>query len=118
MPGISSIAAKLRKYALSFPEAWEDFPWEHRVVKVRKKIFAFIENDGNKLLRVTTKLPESGFDALEMPQCEMTGYGLGKAGWVDARFTPKDKIDVELLQAWIDESYRCIAPKTLVKQLG
>jgi predicted DNA-binding protein (MmcQ/YjbR family) len=32
----------LIQYALTFPEAWEDFPWEELVVKVRKKIFAFL----------------------------------------------------------------------------
>lgn len=117
MPAISKIAADLRKYALSFPEAWEDFPWEHHVVKVRKKIFVFIDNNGNKELRITAKLLESGDEALEMENCEMTGYGLGKAGWISAWFAPKDKIDVKMLKAWIEESYRAVAPKTLVKKL-
>jgi predicted DNA-binding protein (MmcQ/YjbR family) len=118
MATISQIARQLRKHALAYPETFEDFPWEHRVVKVRKKIFAFIENSGNKVLRVTVKLPQSQFDALEMKQCEMTGYGLGKAGWVDARFTAKDKINEKMLKAWIDESFRAVAPKSLVKLLG
>ena len=117
MATISRIAADLSKYALSFPEAWEDFPWEHQVIKVRKKIFAFIDNEGNKELRITTKLPESGFDALEMENCEMTGYGLGKSGWVTARFKKDDKINTAMLKAWIEESYRSLAPKTLVKKL-
>jgi predicted DNA-binding protein (MmcQ/YjbR family) len=117
MANISRVAAELRKYALSFPEAWEDFPWEHQVVKVRKKIFAFIDNDGNKELRITAKLPHSGDEALEMENCEMTGYGLGKAGWISAWFSPKDTIDVPRLKAWIDESYRAVAPKTLQKQM-
>lgn len=116
-PGISKLAAALRKFALTYPETIEDFPWEHRVVKVRKKIFVFLDNSGNKSLNITVKLPESGMDALELPQCEMTGYGLGTKGWVTARFTDKDKIDAELLKRWIDESYRAVAPKTLVKKL-
>lgn len=115
-PGISKLAAALRKFALTYPETIEDFPWEHRVVKVRKKIFVFLDNSGNKSMGITVKLPESGMDALEMPQCEMTGYGLGTKGWVTARFTDKDKIDAELLKRWIDESYRAVAPKTLVKK--
>lgn len=118
MAEISKIARELRKFALGLPEAWEDFPWEHRVAKVRKKIFAFIDNDGNKQLNITVKLPVSGDDAIEMEQCELTGYGLGKAGWITARFGTKDKIDIKLLKAWIDESYRAIAPRTLVKQLS
>ena len=35
-------AKALREYALAFPEAWEDFPWGDRVVKVGKKIFVFL----------------------------------------------------------------------------
>ena len=32
---------RLVKYALAFPEAWEDHPWGENVAKVRKKVFAF-----------------------------------------------------------------------------
>lgn len=117
MAAIGKIARELRKFALGYPEAWEDFPWEHQVIKVRKKIFAFIDNDGNKTLSITVKLPVSGDDAIEMEQCELTGYGLGKAGWITARFGKKDRIDIKMLKAWIDESYRAIAPRALVKQL-
>ena len=117
MASISKIGADLLKFALGYPEAWEDFPWEHSVVKVRKKIFVFCDNDGNKSLSLTVKLPDSGDDAIEMDQCEMTGYGLGKAGWISARFEKGEKIDVKMLKDWINESYRAVAPKTLVKKL-
>ena len=42
---------------------------------------------------------------------EPTGYGLGKAGWVSARFEPGDDVPVDLLKQWIDESYAAVAPK-------
>ena len=64
MPSISKIADELRKYALGFPEAWEDFPWEHQVVKVRKKIFVFCDNDGNKTLNVTVNAPNDQIQGL------------------------------------------------------
>ncbi|MET0554157.1 MAG: MmcQ/YjbR family DNA-binding protein, partial [Vicinamibacteria bacterium] len=44
-------------------------------------------------------------------------YGLGKAGWVSARFGPKDRPPVDVLCKWIDESYRAVAPVKLVKEL-
>ncbi len=36
---------------------------------------------------------------------------------MSAKFGARDKVPVELLLSWIDESYRAIAPKTLVATL-
>jgi len=52
-----------------------------------------------------------------LPFTEPTGYGLGKSGWVSARFTGPHRPPVALLKAWIDESYRAQAPKKLVASL-
>jgi predicted DNA-binding protein (MmcQ/YjbR family) len=108
-------AFALRAYALAFPEAHEDFPWGERVVKVKDKVFVFLGRDDD--VGVTVKLPSSGLLALSLPFASPTGYGLGKSGWVTARFGPKDKPPLELLRKWIDESYRAVAPKELVKAL-
>lgn len=56
--------------------------------------------------------------ALDLPFAEPTGYGLGKSGGVSARFAKVSEVPLDLLKAWIDESYRAIAPKKLVKMLG
>ena len=56
--------------------------------------------------------------AADLPFAEPTGYGLGKSGWVTARFTKVSDVPMELLEKWIDESYRAIAPKKLVKSLA
>ena len=66
---------------------------------------------------LSVKLPESGKAALRLPFASPTEYGLGKSGWVTARFTAKDKPPVEMLRKWIDESYRAVAPKELIKAL-
>jgi len=42
---------------------------------------------------------------------------VGKFGWVTLRFAPDDAPDTDLLAAWVLESYRALAPKTLVKRL-
>ena len=42
---------------------------------------------------------------------------LGKSGSVSARFPRGTRPPVALLCEWIDESYRAIAPKTLLKRL-
>ena len=109
-------AEALRATALGYPEAREDFPWGERVVKVKDKVFVFLGRDDEDV-GVTVKLPTSGLLALGLPFASPTGYGLGKSGWVTARFTAKDKIPLDLLRRWIDESYRAVAPKTLVATL-
>lgn len=107
----------LRDFALAYPETHEAFPWGHRVIKVREKGFVFIGGEEGSI-GISVKLPQSGEAALSLPFTEPTGYGLGKSGWVSARFGADDELPVPILRAWIDESYRAVAPKTLVKSLG
>ena len=108
----------LRTHALSYPESHEDHPWGEIAIKVaKKKVFLFMGHD-EKSWGISTKLPDSGSIALTLPFAEPTGYGLGKSGWVSARFGPKDDVPIEMLKSWIDESYRAVAPAKLVKTLG
>jgi predicted DNA-binding protein (MmcQ/YjbR family) len=106
----------LRAHALSYPEAFEDHPWGEPVVKVRGKIFVFLGREEG--LSLSVKLPTSAPFAFDLPYCEPTGYGLGKAGWVTARFRARDAVPVEVLKRWIDESYRAVAPKKLHPRIG
>jgi predicted DNA-binding protein (MmcQ/YjbR family) len=104
-------------FALSLPGAWEDHPWGETVAKVGKKVFAFLgcERPDGSLL-VCVKLPTSGPAALETAFVEPAGYGLGKSGWVYAKFEAGDRPPTPLLLSWVEESYRAVAPKALVKQ--
>ncbi|HXN41424.1 MAG TPA: MmcQ/YjbR family DNA-binding protein [Myxococcaceae bacterium] len=111
-----SAANELRRYALSFPEAMEDFPWGDRVVKVRKKVFVFL-GKGDRGLGLSAKLPQSHDAALMLPFSEPTAYGLGRAGWVTAHFDEDQSVPVPLLKEWVRESYGAVAPKKLVQQL-
>jgi predicted DNA-binding protein (MmcQ/YjbR family) len=108
--------AVLRAYALKFPEANEDFPWGERVIKVRGKIFVFFAT-GDGGLRVSVKLPTSFEMALTLPFTAPTRYGLGRAKWITARFAAHEAPPVDLLQGWIEQSYRAVAPKSLVRTL-
>jgi predicted DNA-binding protein (MmcQ/YjbR family) len=107
----------LREFALSLPEAYEEFPWGERVAKVKGKVFVFLGMNGDEL-GLSVKLPQSGMLALSLPFASPTGYGLGKAGWVTARFAKSKKAPVDLLRSWIDESYRAVAPKKLVASMA
>jgi predicted DNA-binding protein (MmcQ/YjbR family) len=115
MDRVARAAAHLRKVALGYPEAWEDHPWGDDVIKVRTRIFLFLGE--HERLSVTTKLPVSSGIALAEPNARPTGYGLGRAGWVSISFEADQEPPLDMLELWIDESYREVAPKRLVAQL-
>lgn len=109
---------ELRAFGLNYPETSLKSPWpEHLDLAVREKTFAFISVEGQPFT-ITCKLPESNMSALMLPFAKPTGYGLAKSGWVTAKFEEGDELPIEMLKEWIDESYRSVAPKTLVKKLS
>lgn len=103
----------LRDFALKFPEATEDRPWDHIAIKVKGKVFVFLSGPEDTL-NVTCKLPSSGRMALALPFAAPTGYGLGKSGWVTASFKPGEPVPLDRMAEWIEESFRAVAPKKLV----
>lgn len=115
-PEVEAASARMRDFGLSLPETREDFPWGESALKVRKKVFVFMGHGGPHL-GFSVKLPHSGADVLCMPFASPTGYGLGRSGWVSFRFEPDALPPDEDLLDWVEESYRAVAPKTLVKRL-
>lgn len=109
-----AIESKVRDFALGFPEAYEEFPWGHSAIKVKKKAFLFMGTDENGRFSISVKLPQSRDMAVDLPFTEPTGYGLGKSGWVTAYLT--DQKSLNLIKAWVEESYRAIAPKRLLRK--
>lgn len=103
----------LRQFALKFPEATEDHPWDHIAIKVKGKTFVFLSGPEDAF-NVTCKLPSSGRMALALPFAQPTGYGLGKSGWVTASFKEGDTVPLDRMAEWIEESFRAVAPKKLV----
>jgi predicted DNA-binding protein (MmcQ/YjbR family) len=113
---IEGIENALRECAMAYPEAYEEFPWGERAIKVNKKVFMFLSAHADRV-SFSVKLPLSRDVAYALPFAEPTGYGLGKHGWVTAQVKPGDDIPLDMLMEWIDESYRAIAPKKLVAGL-
>lgn len=112
-----SLLLALRERGLAYPGAHTKSPWPgHLDLAVKDKTFAYLSLEGEPL-RIGCKLPSSGALALMLPNTEPTPYGLGKSGWVSAKFEEDDTPDLSMLLAWIDESYRAQAPKKLVAQL-
>jgi len=107
---------QLRAHALKHPEAWADEPWPgDYVVKVGKKIFAFLGGEGPDV-GLGVKLPRSLLFARAQPFVQKMGYGMDKSGWVAARFGKRDEIPLQLLLSWIDESYETVAATALPKR--
>lgn len=118
-PSAPDLRAELRTLALAFPEAYEDYPWGQVVVKVRKKVFLFLDGDlGAAGVRLTVKLLVTGADVLSLPFATPTGYGLGRSGWVTLQFEPGERPPLSMLRPWLEESYRAVAPKRLLAQLA
>ncbi len=108
--------ATLRRIALAYPEAYEEMPWGHHAIKVKRKAFVFLAAD-QATFSLSAKLPSSAGVALKLPFALPTEYGLGRSGWVTARFPRTARLPVDILGMWIDESYRALAPKRLLAQL-
>jgi predicted DNA-binding protein (MmcQ/YjbR family) len=109
------VRAAAREFALGLPGAHEDFPWGGSVAKVRGKVFVFLGRDEGDEPGLSVKLAESHAHALTLPGAAPTGYGLGRAGWVSLPLG--EETPVELVRDLVEESYRIVAPKRLVREL-
>ena len=109
--------AQLIAFAATFPQAWEDYPWDHTVMKVGKKVFVFFGGAASAPgeLSLTVKLPISYEMALTLPFMSPAGHGLWKGGWARLQQHDGDDIDLETIRGWIVQSYRAVAPKKLVR---
>jgi hypothetical protein len=117
----SAAMTELRAFGLRYPGAHTKTPWPgHLDLAVKGKTFAFMSTDGEPF-SITCKLPNSGVAALMFPFASAAAYGLGKSGWINARFeqgvTPPAEI-LQVFKAWIDESYRATAPKKLIAAIA
>lgn len=107
----------LRARALALPGAAEEHPWGESAFKVNGKVFVFARlHEGT--LTAGLKLPDSHPYALTKPYAEPAGYGLGKHGWVALTFRTGTDVPLDLLEEWLEESYRAVAPKKMVLELN
>jgi len=106
----------MRRFGLGLPGAHEDHPWGELVLKAKGKVFVFLGKPSDELC-FSVKLPKSGVRLLDNDWCEPTAYGLGKSGWVTVRWAAGNALGAEELCALVEESYRAVAQKTLVKEL-
>jgi predicted DNA-binding protein (MmcQ/YjbR family) len=112
-----AVVKQLRAFGLAYPGAHLKSPWPgHKDLAVNDKTFAYLSIEGEPF-SISCKLPASSAMALMLPFTKPAEYGLGKSGWVAATFGDREALPVEMLKAWIDESYRAQAPKKLIATL-
>lgn len=111
---------RLQAIALAFPsaerkdvEAWDGAP----TFRVGGKNFVFTSLEGSY---VTVKLPVEEATALVATRedAEPMGYGLGRHGWVTVTLAgrlPEEQWDE--VAEWVEQSYRLVAPRRLVREL-
>jgi hypothetical protein len=105
-----------RKLALRYPETEEGTSCDKSAFKARGKAFFFMGmKDG--ACQVMVKLGESLAEAAEFARREPDSYVVGKTGWVTATFRGNQAPPAGLMERWIDESFRLLAPKQLVAML-
>lgn len=107
----------LRKFALRYPEAEEgiackDTALECSAFKARKKTFFFLGHTDAKV-----KLGASLGEAAKLAAKEPDRYQVGSSGWVSIKFGADAPPPLDVLERWIDESYRLLVHKKLVAML-
>ncbi len=113
----STLARSLQAVASSYPEVNESPSCVNRSFKARKKSFLFLGEKPDGMLRLMVKLDDGIESAQAVASENPDGWKVGGPGWVTGNFTDATAPPLETLTAWIDESYRLLAPKTLVAQL-
>lgn len=128
-PDVAARWAAVRRFAAGLPNATEDTPWgDVLVVKVETRegdpprwrrhlihgpVFLWLGGPGAN--EVSVKLTTSHEAARALAGAvPTTTSGLGQWGWLTV---PLASVDVDLVCDWVEESYRNVAPKKLVRQL-
>lgn len=110
-----AVSRHLRALALAFPEVHEGQSCVNRAFKARKKNFLFVGEKGDQI-RVMVKLGPS-LDAARERAAADDRVTVGKTGWATLSFPAHDPLPGEVLARWVDESFRLLAAKTLVRTL-
>jgi hypothetical protein len=108
-----AISDHLRTVALALPETFEGTSCVNRAFKARKKNFLFVGEKGDQV-RVMLKLSDSLADAAALGDPRV---GVGTTGWVTIVFAADDPPDGAMLDRWVVESFRTLAPRTVLWQL-
>ncbi len=113
----SPVAQQLQEFASGYPEVSESSSCVNRSFKARKKGFMFLGEKPGGVIRLMVKLGD-GIDSAEaVARTHPDEWKVSGPGWITGNFTDATAPPIATMTAWVDESYRLLAPKTLVKEL-
>ena len=119
MKNMKSAVKALRELAKGYPESHEGIACagtavERRTFKARNKAFLFLGATDAMF-----KLGASLTEATRLASKEPDRIRVGANGWVKVIFSSdgSGSPPLDVLERWIDESYRLLAPKALAESL-
>ncbi|MCA9176472.1 MAG: MmcQ/YjbR family DNA-binding protein [Planctomycetales bacterium] len=103
----------IRKIALRYPEVDEGSSCVNRAFKARGKSFLFLGGKPD-VYTVRLKLADSLPEAESLAQQHPDNYSVGSHGWTLITLPHSKAAPAGLLERWIAESFRLLAPAALV----
>ena len=119
-PDVSRLHDRVATICLALPEAVRTPSGQHADFRVRKKVFAYFLNDhhGDGIVSLCAKAPtgENALRATCDPERFYLPAYIAPRGWVGLRLDVR-AVSWDEVAALIEESYRLVAPKTLVREI-
>lgn len=114
------VEAALTAYGLTFPETSTGPAWDFtRGLYFRTKMFAVFGDKAQPAdaLTLIVKLPISAEMVTDLPFVREPKGWYKQHNWVIADFGPDDDVlaELDMLKAWLKQSYTAIAPKKFSK---
>jgi predicted DNA-binding protein (MmcQ/YjbR family) len=108
--------SRLREICLNFPDSYEQETWDDPTFRVRSKIFVKAGRDHHEYTIWCKARPgvQEMLVSSDQTRFFIPPY-LGGRGWVGVHLG--GEVDWDEVADLIEESYRLIAPKQLIKQL-
>ncbi len=102
--------SKLREIALSFPEAMEEPHFEKTSFRVRKKIFATLDEKRGLACLKLSEIDQDVFSLADKAAVYPVPNKWGKQGWT---FVHPDKLNLDFLTDILTTAYCEVAPAKL-----
>jgi len=111
-----SAPERLRRAALALPGVEEGTSCKNAAFKAGGKAFLYL-GEGAADYKLMLKLADSAAEAADLAEAQPEHYAINAHGWLTVRFGAAKGPAARLLDRWLLESYRALAPKVLREEL-